>query len=36
MQSSEGVNDPLSAPAADVGGTEVNRDEVFSIELQLT
>lgn len=36
MQHSEGVNDPLSSPAADVGGTEVNRDEVFSIEPHLT
>lgn len=29
MQRSEGVNDLWSAPAADVGGMEVNRDEVF-------
>lgn len=27
MQCSEGVNDLWSAPAADVGGMEVNRDE---------
>lgn len=33
---SEWVNDLWSAPAADVGGTEVNRDEVFSIEPRLT
>lgn len=32
----ERVNDLWSAPAADVGGMEVNRDEVFSIEPQLT
>lgn len=36
MQRSERVNDLWSAPAADVGGMEVNRDEVFSIEPRLT
>lgn len=40
MQCSEGVNDLWSAPAADVGGMEVNRDEGFffflSVEPQLT
>lgn len=36
MQCFEGVNDLLSAPAADVGGMEVNGDEVFSIEPWLT
>lgn len=29
VQQSEGVNDLWSAPAADVGGMEVNRDEFF-------
>lgn len=29
MQRSEGVNDLCSAPATDVGGMEVNRDEGF-------
>lgn len=29
MQRREGVNDLWSAPAADVGGMEVNRDEVL-------
>lgn len=36
VQHHEGVNDLWSVPAADVGGMEVNRDEVFSIEPQLT
>lgn len=36
VERSEGVNDLWSAPAADVGGMEVNRDEVFSIEPRLT
>lgn len=36
VKCSEGVNDLWSAPAADVGGMEVNRDEVFSIAPQLT
>ena len=36
VKCSEGVNDLWSAPAADVGGIEVNRDEVFSIAPQLT
>lgn len=35
MRCSEGVNDLWIVPAADVGGTEVNRDEVLSIELWL-
>lgn len=36
VRCSEGVNDLWSAPAADVGGMEVNRDEAFSIEPRLT
>lgn len=36
VKCTEGVNDLWSAPAADVGGMEVNRDEVFSIAPQLT
>lgn len=36
VQRREGVNDLWSAPAADVWGMEVNRDEVFSMEPQLT